>query len=69
MARNNGIITFIPKYIYFKKTKLASFAQVIKTGTMFNEKKEIQIEIKLAELEVTHLNTIYSCISWHNKSC
>ena len=35
MDRNHNAITFISKYLYFKKARVADFADIIKIETMF----------------------------------
>ena len=36
MDRNYGVITFISKYLYFKKaSRVASFSDIIKKASMF----------------------------------
>ena len=37
MGRNYDVITFISKYLYLKKPRVAIFADIIKIASMFNK--------------------------------
>ena len=55
MGRNYDIINFISKYLYFTKTRVAGFADIIKTATMFKVKKfkkKIEIMYKMQSMSV-----------------
>ena len=56
MDRNSGVITFISKYLYFKKAGVAIFAEIIKVVIMFI--KAIFEDTR----KVMYQNAIYICI-------
>ena len=65
MDRNYDSITFISKYLYFQKPRLANFTDIITIVTMFI-KTSFKDSKKLKELEITHENAICISISRYN---
>ena len=62
MGRNYDVITFIPKYLFLRRPRVAIFADIIKIVTMFV--KTIRKDSKMSkELEIMYQNTICICIS------
>ena len=51
MGRNYEVITFISKYIYFKKARAASFDDIIKIAIIFI-KTTFEDSKKLKELQI-----------------
>ena len=52
MHQNYDVITFISKYIYLRRPKEATFADIIKTATMFikatfKDSKKVKKKLKL----------------------
>ena len=60
MDKNYDVITFISKYLYFKK--VAIFADIIKV-LLFLLKQFLKTLENLKELEILYQNAIYTCIS------
>ena len=61
MDRKYDIMTFISKYLYFKKV---DFADIIRIVTIF-----IKTQKKFKEFEIMHQNLIYTGISWYSRIC
>ena len=62
MGRNYDVITFISKYLFLRRPRVAIFADIIKIVTMFV--KTIRKDSKTSkELEIMYQNTICICIS------
>ena len=62
MGRNYDVITFISKYLFLRRPRVAIFADIIKIVTMFV--KTIHKDSKMSkELEIMYQNTICICIS------
>ena len=62
MGRNYDVITFISKYLFLRRPRVAIFADIIKIVTMFV--KTICKDSKMSkELEIMYQNTICICIS------
>ena len=62
MGRNYDVITFISKYLFLRRPRVAIFADIIKIVTMFV--KTIRKDSKMSkELEIMYQNTICICIS------
>ena len=60
MDKNYDVITFISKYLYFKK--VAIFADIIKV-LLFLLKQFLKTLENFKELEILYQNAIYTCIS------
>ena len=60
MDKNYDVITFISKYLYFKK--VAIFADIIKV-LLFLLKQFLKTLENLKELEILYQNAIYTFIS------
>ena len=62
MGRNYDVITFISKYLFLRRPRVAIFADIIKIVTMFV--KTIRKDSKTSkELEIMYQNTICICNS------
>ena len=61
MGRNYDVVTFISKYLFLRRPRVAIFVDIIKIVTMFV--KTIREDSKtLKELETMYQNTICICI-------
>ena len=61
MGRNYDVVTFISKYLFLRRPRVAIFVDIIKIVTMFV--KTIRKDSKtLKELETMYQNTICICI-------
>ena len=66
--RNYDVITFILKYLYFKKTEQLFFLTSSKLQP-YLLKLFLKTQKKLKELDIMYQNAIYICISWYGKIC
>ena len=62
MNMNYDVISFILKYIYFKKTKSSHFAYIIKIITSLL-KQFLKTPKMLKALQIMYQNAVYICIS------
>ena len=71
MDRNDDVITFFSKNLFFKKKKLRrpGIAILLTSSKLwsFLLEKSLKTQEKLEELEIVYLNGIYICISWYSK--
>ena len=68
MDRSYDAITFISKYLYFKKTVVANFDDIIKIVAVFI-KTIFQDSRKIKRIRIMYQNAIYICISLYSKIC
>ena len=61
MDRHYDFITFISKYLHFKNSIVAIFADIIRVETIFI--KTLKTQKKLEQLEIMYQNPIHICIS------
>ena len=66
--RNYDVITFIRKYLYFKKTEQLFFLTSSKLQP-YLLKLFLKTQKKLKELDIMYQNAIYICISRYGKIC
>ena len=68
MDRSYDAITFISKYLYFKKTVVANFDDIIKIVAVFI-KTIFKDSRKIKRIRIMYQNAIYICISLYSKIC